>query len=348
MSSFKSAKKINKIKIQDFSEKNVIITELKDQKDSKQSNAYINYINLYEQLEVQTPWVELLTGGIPRLDDYHPNDKSRCVIKVPFNNLTTDDTMFYDKMKEFDNKLASEEVKQKLFGKKAAKYKYSPSIYTPPTDDEDSSKPKNKTPTMKVRISINLEKDTQEVSQINTLIFNTYVDENGVKKRDKLEVATIDDVSNIVRFKSTIRLLLQPIKLWAGKSPAAGADKITYGVIWQTNGVEVERANSTTNASSNADFLDSDEEDVVIKKTTTNASTNLLNQLTKKTTNYSDDESDEEVATIQTPVKKLVVVEESEESDEESEEEIAEVIPEPPKKPAKKVEVEKVDKKKKK
>lgn len=324
-----SANKSKTTNFKDFEPSKITVTEIQETKDNQaQFTAFLNYSG--SRFELQTPWIELESGGVPRIDDFHPTEKSRCCIKVPLNQSASDDIkVFYGKMVELDKIIGNDESKTKMFGKKAGKYKALSCVYHPPSDDDDA--PSSKPPSLKCRFAAKLEKDS--VKEIKTEVYISTLASGKVIKREQQTVNTMDELANIVRYKSKVRLIIQPARVWASKTLQPGADKMTYGVIWQVKGIEVEPSiyGGGASANTNADFIDdSDSEDEPVAAVT--KTNNLISQLTKKKTHESDEEDEEPVVTQKAPV----------DSDEEEEEE-AEPVPEPPKKTKSKV----ADKKKK-
>ena len=328
---------INKLSFKEFEPTKITVTEIqepkkKDGKEPTQLTAFINYNG--GRLELQTPWITLEQGGVPRLDDYNPTDKKRCCIKLPLNTAQNNEiATFYNKFLEVDKIIGSEESKTKLFGKKSSKYKYLNSVKVQDADDDEAS---TKLPKLNCRFAAEFGKDNKDtVTSITTKVFVTTLKEDGkVLSREEQSPTNINELANIVRFRSKVRLIIQPARLWASKTPAAGADKMTYGVIWQVKGIEVQPSLGGASTNSNADFIDdSDEDEKPQPKSTEQARTQtLLTHLTKKSTNHSDDEDEED----DKPMAK------SKDSDEEEEEEEEpEPVPEPPKKSKGKAPVEK-------
>ena len=325
-----SANKSKTTNFKDFKPSDITVTEFQESKDTTavQLTAFLNYGGDRGRLELQTPWIQLDYGGVPRTDDYHATEKSRCCIRVPLReSLNSDIAMFYSKFNELDKHLGSDEIKTKLFGKKASKYRFSNSVNHPQVD-EDDDKSATKPPTIKCRIAAKFDKN--DVSEIKTEVYQTTLTPEGkVSNREHIVVNSIDEFANIVRFRSKIRLIVQPIRLWAAKTLPPGADKMTYGVIWQVKGIEVEpSALSGATVNSNADFIDDSDEEVSIPTQNKAQTQSLLNHLTKKSTHTSDDEEEDEPVVNKT--SKKVDYEDDDEDEEDEEEPIPE--PEPPKK----------------
>ena len=316
---------INKLSFKEFEPTKITVTEIQEpkkigNKEPTQLTAFVNYNG--GRLELQTPWIPLEQGGVPRLDDYNPTEKKRCCIKLPLNiALNNEIATFYNKFLEVDKIIGSEESKTKLFGKKAGKYKYLNSVKLQDADEDEG--PSTKLPKLNCRFAAVFDKDNKDaVTSITTKVFVTTLKEDGkVLSREEQSPANINELANIVRFRSKVRLIIQPARLWASKTPAAGADKMTYGVIWQVKGIEVQPSLGGTSTNTNADFIDDSDDDTPQAKPTGQSITQtLLTNLTKKSTNHSDDDEEEEE---EKPKIK--------DSDDEDEEEEAEPVP-PPKK----------------
>ena len=288
---------INKLSFKDFNTALITVTEIQEPrktagKEPTQLTAFINYNT--GRLELQTPWIPLEQGGIPRLDDYNPTDKKRCCIKLPLNaSLNNEIETFYKKLVEVDKIIGSDESKTKLFGKKSNKYKYLNSVKVPDTDDE----PTTKLPKLNCRFAAEFDKVNKDtVVSITTKVFVTTLKEDGkVASREEKTPANINELGDIIRYRSKVRLIVQPARLWASKTPAAGADKMPYGVIWQVKGIEVQPSLGGVSTNSNADFIDdSDDEKPSVKATEQIRTQTLLTHLTKKSSTVSDEEEDDE------------------------------------------------------
>ena len=266
-------------------------------------------------LYLQLPWVKLYTYGIPRLGEYYKTDDDRAHLRVPLDLNVPEIVDFVNKIKAVDAKFSSDEYKEKLFGKKAKKYTYSP-IYREgqapeeDSDEEDNKKSKPKAPRppyLKLKFDL-----TWPDKKVKTTVFESILNTTTNKRdRKKIEVSTIDDAANALRYMSTVRPITRCVKLWAHNDKKKDPQ---YGLTFKLIKVEVEPAPRMGNIVSSKDiqesskFVDSDDED------------NVFNITKKPTTVLLDEESDDEPVVVQ---KKTVQV------DSDSDEEEAPVAKKP-------------------
>jgi hypothetical protein len=95
-------------------------------------------------LYLQFPWIKLYTYGIPRLGEYYKTDDDRSHLRLPLDLNVPEIVDFVNKIKAIDAKFSSDEYKEKLFGKKAKKYTYSPiyregQVHEEDSDDDDDN-----------------------------------------------------------------------------------------------------------------------------------------------------------------------------------------------------------------
>ena len=76
---------------------------------------------------LQLPWIKLDAYGIPR-EEYYKSAYERAFVKTPIRTEEEEAevAVFAEKLKEIDELYGSDDMKKKLFGKKAKKYKYTP------------------------------------------------------------------------------------------------------------------------------------------------------------------------------------------------------------------------------
>jgi len=292
-------------------------------------------------LYLQLPWVKLYTYGIPRLGEFYKTDDDRSHLRIPLDLSIPEIADFVNKIKAIDAKFSSEEYKDKLFGKKAKKYTYSP-IYREgqpqeedSDDDDDTKKSKAKAaprpPYLKVKFDL-----TWPDKKVKTTIFESNLNTSTNKRdRKKLDVSTIDEAANALRYMSTVRPIAWCVKLWAHNDKKKDPQ---YGLTFKLIKIEVEPAPKMGNYVSSKDiqessaFVDSDDEDNVFNITkgvkpvapvaATTSAVALLDEesddepvVQKKTVQVdSDSESDDEPVVIQ---KKTVQVDSDSESDDE-------------------------------
>jgi len=274
-------------------------------------------------LYLQLPWVKLFTYGIPRLGEYYKTDADRAHLRVPLDLEIPEIADFVNKIKAVDAKFSSEEYKDKLFGKKAKKYTYSP-IYREgqaqedDSDEEESKKPKApRPPYLKLKFDL-----TWPDKKVKTTVFESILNTTTNKRdRKKIDVSSIDDVANSLRYMSTVRPIARCVKLWAHNDKKKDPQ---YGLTFKLIKVEVEPAPRMGNLVSSKDiqessaFVDSDDDNDEIKTVFTATAKKVQQPVvaTAQSTKDDDsDESDDEPVVVQ---KKTVQVD----SDSESEEEV--------------------------
>jgi hypothetical protein len=243
-------------------------TELKESDRSKgQKIAFFEYTNSSGNkipLYIQFTWCPIFTYGIPSISEYYKTDADRMFIKIPLDPNNDDIKKLMNFLSLLDAKLSSDEFKSKMFGNKASKYEYQPILRIPieEDDDEDSAKPGNKSnkskpkvPYIKAKIAF-----CYQTQKIKTTVFSSVIDEKGIRKREKLEIDTIDQLAENVCFLSKIHPIIQPFKLWA---QPPNKPQPLYGASLKIIKMEVEipKKNSeiTTYMESGDGFISDDE-----------------------------------------------------------------------------------------
>lgn len=290
-------------------------------------------------LFIQFPWVNLNSYGIPRLGEYYSDDSQRSFVKIPLDQSIPEVKQFSELLQAIDEKIGSDEFKEKMFGSKASKYEYQPIYRLPQEEDEDAKKDPNKKdygprhPYMKLKIDT-----TYPDNKVKSIVFTSIPGANGKRTRTKVDgISSIDDISSHICFMSKIRPIGRPVKLWA---QAPNKKDPTYGLTFKMAKVEVEppsKSNSNVKQYLESDaFLDSDEDETietvkpaVTTKTTASASTKAPTKQVaqvdsdEESEQESDEESEEEVAkpvakaATKAPVKQVAQADSDEESDEE-------------------------------
>ena len=316
-------KTVTTISVDDFDPSALTFTEFKentkktDGKPTTQLNCFPRYKHKNSNstdLSIQLPWMNMFTFGIPKpYGDMYKTDNDRAHIKIPLDLSNKEVMTLYTKMVALDNIFKSDEMKRKIFpeAKKLDKYQYIPlvKIPAPKDEDEEDDGKGEKPPHMKLRLDV-----TWPDVGIKTEVYLSTMKENGKRERTRVQVSTVDEISEYVRYKCNYSPIIEPVKMWLDKKPKMGSDKIQYGITIKTTKVQVEPSEYTQKSqTSNSDFID-DTDDMPTFKTKESEST-LLQQLTKKSSNHSDDD-EEEVVTKTKPVS----------SDEEEED----VLPPPP------------------
>ncbi len=288
-------------------------------------------------LFIQFPWVNLNSYGIPRLGEFYSDDSQRAFVKIPLDQSIPEVKQFSELLQAIDEKLGSDEFKEKMFGAKASKYEYQPIYRLPQEEDEDAKKDPNKKdygprhPYMKLKIDT-----TYPENKVKSIVFTSVPSANGKRTRTKVDgISTVDDIASHICFMSKIRPIGRPVKLWA---QAPNKKDPTFGLTFKMAKVEVEppsKSNSNVKQYLESDaFLDSDDESETIetvkavttsKPVVTQSKTSVKQvaqvESDEESEQESEDESEEEVTKPavkgKAPVKQVAQVESDEESDEE-------------------------------
>ncbi len=313
-------------KYQDFDAKDLTITKFEDNERSKgQLIGYPRFKNDGQALMLQGPWIKMNSYGVPQLGEYYKSDSDRAFIKIPLDvNSSPEVREFYEKLVNIDEVMQSKEFKNTQFGSKASKYKYVPIVRVPQDDEGEVDEKKKKYPRppyIKVKLDT-----TWPETEIKTQVF-TSIMKDGKREREKQQVKSVDEFANIVRFLSSIRPIIRPVKGWCEKKAKMGNDNMQYGITFKLIKIEVEPAEGSGNNlisqyMNNDAFIDSDDEDPKPKFQGKPAEVKTPLPLVKKTVVKEESEEEEEES------EEDPVPEPSEEEEEEEEER----IPEPPKK----------------
>ena len=344
-------------KFQDLDVTQLSFTELAENDRSKsQLIAYPRYGKNGQALMLQAPWIKLDDYGVPRMSEYIKSDADRAKLKIPLNSEHPESQAFHDKLVELDNYLGSQEMKDKFFGKKAAKYKYIPIVRSPlEEDEEDENKKKSKRtrpypPYLKPKVDT-----TWPETKIKSKIFKSTLNEEGKRERTANVVPVLDDegknvvdedgnltyrpiesvteYAEFVTYQSNVRPIISPVKLWAQKKPSGTDPMMQYGLMFKIIKMEVEPGAGSGNSliasyRNNDKFIDSEDEEESSSNRfkgpppAPSKSALPLKKVSQPHPPADDEEEEEEVA-------------EEEEVEEVEEEEEEEPEPEPPKPVAK-------------
>lgn len=289
-----------------FETNRLTFTELQENDRSKgQLIAYPRFdhpsLGENQPLMLQMPWIKLDAYGIPREGEYYKSDYERAFVKTPVRaeDEGSEVAAFAEKLKEIDELYGSDDMKKKLFGKKAKKYKYTPILRFPEIDEDDENADK-KPPYCKLKLDL-----SWPDNEVKTQIYNSVLDpDTDKRKRNKVECSTVDDVSENVRYLSTVRFIIRPIKMWA--QPAKKADP-GYGIIWKIIKAEVQPSENGGNKLyksyyNNNTFIDSDDDDDDDKKVVQTAGKD--EDEVDDVSSDSSDDSDSDDEDDSPPVKK--------------------------------------------
>lgn len=308
------------IKFNKFTPSMVNFTDLEENKRSKgQKIAYVRYGD--KQPFLQTPEIQLETYGIPRAGEYYKDDSQRSFIKVPLNEeFSSDVKTFKQKLVELDQIMDSDGMREKIFGsKKSAKgWEYQPlvresMVQTIEDSDSDSDGEDAKSSTAQFRppyFKAKL-KTNYESGNVETVV---YKKENS--DRSKVKVTTLTELESLVTYRSTIRLVVMPNKLWAAKNMQGKK----YGITLKITHLEVEpvvRSSMRDYVEGDA-FLDSDDEGATATTTQKTQS--------KVVADDSEDESDDESEVLNTKSLGDALDDDSEDDDSDSDSEEEPVV----------------------
>ena len=310
-----------------FSE--VEVSELKEQ--GSQPLAYINYNDALRKattkLLVQSDKIKLSSHGIPSLDKpgsqnkFYPDDSKREFIKIPLDPKQDTAMELRAHLEAADEWAGSDEMRKKLFGKRANRYQYQQCIKTPQKqnntfeddddndDDDDKSKgKKGKKGNDKSKKGKNDdekkgdEKKEYPIIDYVKMKFNVVPDgKDGKDRLNKTKLKRIDgktktlvqansiaEIADEIKFHSEIKFIFYYNKIWANKTPAPGASKCTYGLGFKIMAIEYTPSLGKSLDSANIDFLSEEEDEDESTQKTKNMSKN------KKAAKMDDDDNEEE------------------------------------------------------
>ncbi|ADO67406.1 hypothetical protein crov372 [Cafeteria roenbergensis virus] len=270
-------------------------------------------------LMLQTPWITLTSGGIPRYNEqYHKNDKDRAYLRLPLEEGTD----FFNKITALDEQFSSDEFKKEKFGKLYKKYSMYPCVKITEQEEGDTRDPLP--PSLKLRFSLVWNEEDKDACEINTQVFTSKM-EDGKRTRTPVPVSSLKDMESLVRLGAKLRLIVRPVSAWMNP-------KKEYGIKWKIQKMEVEPStagNALMKEFYETDaFIDSDdEEDVELPPSATGKKTS-----TKTTKEDDEDEDDDDDDDDDDVGEKSEDSDEAsdEESDEESDEDSEEDSPDIP------------------
>jgi len=278
------------IKYTDFIPANLKFTKLEENDRSNgQSVGYPRYKQngIDINLEIQLPWVQLFTYGVPPLNQFYKTDGDRSHLKIPLDLNIPEVAEFAEKLKQIDAIMGSSEMMETLLGKKAKKYKYSPLyreivISEEDSDDENTKKIKSTKPPRPPYFKLKLKLSYPD-KKIESNVFETEeIKETGKKNRTKVDTPTLDDFTQYVRYQSLVRPVMKPFKMWA--HPLSKKDP-EFGISCRLERIEVDKSSIGGSYKSVHDsdrFIDSDDEN------------DKIPTITKTAITKNDDSSDDE------------------------------------------------------
>lgn len=294
-------------------------------------------------LGLQTPWIKLDSGGIPRHHlKYFPNDIKRSQLIFPLNSDDKLVNSFRLKLKEVDNNMETTETKSRLFKDNSEKYVYNPCVKE---KDEEPRKDKNGNSwpthdTLKTKLNLSISGD--QIESFKTKVFlskeSDETDKKGKPKRIRtpLNYNSIDELTEYIKLGAIIRAVIKPKKLWAQKPSKKKNEISKYGITWSVEKIEIEESSIQKRQTAKFDsdkFADDDDDDDEIplvnnkpleqlnSDSDDNApSKSSKNPISKVIDNYeeSDDSDDNDNKTLKKPVKKILEESDSDSDDEKS------------------------------
>jgi hypothetical protein len=303
-----------------------------------QKLSYIRYKNKGRvgQLYMKTPRIQTTSGGIPQEGPFYPDDQKRAKgYKIPFNKSTDEELDFYNKMKELDLWLSSEEFKRDVLGwsdKISQGYDYTPIVRQPQEyeddEDEDEDEEKNKLRKLlkekreKMGPRPDYMKSYFELEYQTNKVLVKVIEKNGDEKKLAEDIDNLDDALKYINYMGYCKYILTPNKLYATKNKDKNGRK-QYGVTWKTICVEAEPSDKSSGKEELPDdpFI-SDDEDEDVKITASKITKMNLKEVEQvEEIDYgtveedNEQEDSEEVIDVKPKVKgkvSKVVVEESE------------------------------------
>ena len=264
MQSFKKLKSLT-TEYSKFDPSRFSVTEVEENERSNgQLNGYVRYNcpknGEDSHLNIQLPFFQISTYGIPQLGKYYEKDSDRAFIKAPMDESNDEMKIFIDSMKELDSIVGSDAWKKKYLGKKWKKYTYCKNIREMEEDDDGNTRLSY----MKMKFKLDY-----KTGEFKTFIYS--VDENDNTKEFHDDVKTVTDATQYIKYRSTVRPIIRAAKLWA-HNPKTNNPQ--YGITWKIEKIQVrpsEGGNSEYKSYYSADndaFLsddDDDEKDVKLK-----------------------------------------------------------------------------------
>ena len=269
----------------------VSFTDLEDnERIPSQKIAYVRYNDPKygeNQFDIQSPELLLDNYGIPDADGpYYQTTKQRAFFKVPLDvnpNVTTETEVEREKrsaklqtfktmLQDFDTFMTNKDNQVKFFGsaKNAKKYTYQPFVrqarvmQDSDSDSEDEEKETVTRPDYtktKIPLAWNTENVLVDVFQKNKKGTEAYETDGS---HTDVEVTTLDDLKQHIRYMRKGRYVFHVAKLWASKQPANGQTTRMYGLTLKLRRVEVQprtRSEVKETVKNDNPFIDSDDEE---------------------------------------------------------------------------------------
>jgi hypothetical protein len=196
----------------------------------RQPTSKISYLNV-NQLEmpilIQTGIIKMTFYGIPHINDWRPKDDEREFIYIPLDPNQWQCIELRNHLEQIDAYFGSNEIKKKLFGRRAKEYEYSSCIRRILDFESDSDEEFKKQECRKPeRCKMKFEMAQSGESRINITKLIKIV--NG--KKIPVSAKTITEIANNITFGTEIRLVFKYHKIWASKVKHLGCQFRQYGI----------------------------------------------------------------------------------------------------------------------
>ena len=224
------------MKISDIEVSNIRIGKLDDNiRTPSQKIAFISYEHDRTPLNAITPEFITETYGIPREGPYYQTDRSRAFFKMPFCHEFkkhegeidyAEIEACYNKLKEIDDYLSSNEMRVKLFGEKhAERYEYQPIVRA--VQDLEDTENYFRPPYAKFKLELAYDDDTPT--------YQVFDKKDGV--RTQVALNSFKESLQFIRYMTKHRMVINFSKLYALKT-SSGNEKKKYGVILKAIAIE--------------------------------------------------------------------------------------------------------------
>jgi hypothetical protein len=195
---------------------------------------------------IQLPMIDLDMYGVPSKSDYYKDDNQRAFLKLPLNQNNPEIADLTKWFSKIDAKFGTAKAKEKIFQKKGAKHTYQPIVRV--TQTEDGKPNVEKHPYIKLKLMMHYPS-----GDITTAVIKKTHDGD---KNIVSSIPCIDEFAYHVRFKSKVKCLIVPSKLWM--TPNMTNDAM-YGISFKLVKVLVEPPPERVQNS--IEFIASDNED---------------------------------------------------------------------------------------
>lgn len=193
------------------------------------------------QLVFNTGDIKLTTYGITKLGEYAKTDSDRQYIKVPLDESQEscrDLEKFCDELDDWVENNKKEIFKEsKTLEKMIDKYEFQKLVKEPNVDEDKLDKNGKKVFKPKyIKFKIDADFNT---AIIKSVFFLKKVDENGKKTVTKLNVKTMSDLDDYIKWNTTVKIIGSVAKMWFSKSADAKTKKRDFGLALKIKQCEI-------------------------------------------------------------------------------------------------------------